>query len=343
MTITVTALDPYNNTATGYGGTVHFTSTDPAALLPRSSTLSNGTGSFSATLETVGGQTITAGDGSISAASGTIQVTPGPVSLSQSTITLSAETIPMGDAATVTLTARDAYDNLETSPLIVGFGLGGGVGGGAFSTVNSVGNGVYTAAFTAGTAGSNTITASINFQSVTSTLPSFTVPVGLSGTITTDRPIFTWQPVTGAAQYDLFVADNLSPHVAVIGSPTSGINITGTSFTPSASQALTPGHSYTWYLGAVGANGAIAWSGPQSISLAALPPPTQIGPSGTILASSTTTFSWDPVVDANHYYLYVLDNTTNQAINKPNVSGTSDIETLTPGQLHLVHRRCKHQ
>src|SRR5206468_3198057 len=60
--ITVTALDAFNNTATGYGGTVHFTSSDGAAILPGDSTLTNGGGTFSATLKTAGSQTLTATD-----------------------------------------------------------------------------------------------------------------------------------------------------------------------------------------------------------------------------------------------------------------------------------------
>src|SRR5207302_7926694 len=57
---TVTAKDAFNNTTPGYGGTVHFTSSDGQAVLPANSTLTNGTGTFSATLRTVGNQTITA-------------------------------------------------------------------------------------------------------------------------------------------------------------------------------------------------------------------------------------------------------------------------------------------
>jgi len=60
--LTVTALDASNNTATTYSGTVHFTSSDPMAVLPANSTLTNGTGTFSATLNTVGLKTITATD-----------------------------------------------------------------------------------------------------------------------------------------------------------------------------------------------------------------------------------------------------------------------------------------
>src|SRR5262249_57993194 len=57
---TVTAQDQFNNTATGYGGTVHFSSSDGNSTLPGNSTLTSGVGTFSATLRTAGNQTITA-------------------------------------------------------------------------------------------------------------------------------------------------------------------------------------------------------------------------------------------------------------------------------------------
>ena len=62
---TVTAEDQYNNTATGYTGTVHFTSSDTAAVLPANSTFwrDDGVDTFSgATLKTAGSQTLTATD-----------------------------------------------------------------------------------------------------------------------------------------------------------------------------------------------------------------------------------------------------------------------------------------
>ncbi len=63
FSLTVTALDQFNNTATGYAGTVHFTSSDGAATLSGSiSTLTAGTANLSATLKTEGTQTITATD-----------------------------------------------------------------------------------------------------------------------------------------------------------------------------------------------------------------------------------------------------------------------------------------
>src|SRR5439155_1204786 len=62
FSFTVTALDQFNNTAIGYTGKVHLTSTDGQALLPADYTFTigatgdNGVHTFSATLETSGSQ-----------------------------------------------------------------------------------------------------------------------------------------------------------------------------------------------------------------------------------------------------------------------------------------------
>ena len=62
--ITITALDAFGNIATGYAGTVNFSSSDSQfALSPAS--LTSGVSTFSATLKTAGSQTITATDSSI--------------------------------------------------------------------------------------------------------------------------------------------------------------------------------------------------------------------------------------------------------------------------------------
>jgi hypothetical protein len=60
--VTVTAFDAYNNTATGYSGMVHFSSSDPQAVLPANSALANGMGIFPVTLKTMANATITATD-----------------------------------------------------------------------------------------------------------------------------------------------------------------------------------------------------------------------------------------------------------------------------------------
>jgi hypothetical protein len=73
----VTALTAANTTATGYTGTVHFTSSDGKAVLPANSALLNGVMTLPAVLNTAGAQTITAMDtvtASITGTSGTITV-----------------------------------------------------------------------------------------------------------------------------------------------------------------------------------------------------------------------------------------------------------------------------
>lgn len=62
---TVTAEDANNHPVTTYSGPVHFTSSDPYALLPPDETLAQGTGTFSAALTSLGDETITVADASV--------------------------------------------------------------------------------------------------------------------------------------------------------------------------------------------------------------------------------------------------------------------------------------
>src|SRR6266852_3619683 len=97
---TVTALGDSGQTATGYSGTVHFTSTDGQAVLPANSTLANGTGIFSATLKTVGNQTITAADSVTASITGT----------SSATIVTTAPATHFSVTTPATVTAGSAFD-----------------------------------------------------------------------------------------------------------------------------------------------------------------------------------------------------------------------------------------
>ena len=84
FSVTVTAQDQYGNTATGYGGTVHFTGGGTGPTLPSDYTFvggDNGTHTFTngVTLRQAGNRTVTATDtvtGSITGTSGTIAVAP---------------------------------------------------------------------------------------------------------------------------------------------------------------------------------------------------------------------------------------------------------------------------
>jgi uncharacterized protein (TIGR03437 family) len=77
--VTVTALDQYGNVATGYTGTIHFSSTDGNPTLPGPVTLSSGSSIFQAVLRTAGTQTITVTDvgNSLSGTSEQLTVVPG--------------------------------------------------------------------------------------------------------------------------------------------------------------------------------------------------------------------------------------------------------------------------
>jgi subtilisin-like proprotein convertase family protein len=76
--VTLTAYDAYGNVATGYTGTVHFTSSDGQAVLPANATLSHGTGTFSVTWMTAGSQTLTATDTANGTLAGSVAVSVSP-------------------------------------------------------------------------------------------------------------------------------------------------------------------------------------------------------------------------------------------------------------------------
>jgi hypothetical protein len=160
-------------------------------------------------------------------------------------------------------------------------------------------------------------------------------PTGPTGTIAVgsgyDTPTLTWNAVTGANHYLLYLADNAAP-----GSPIlSYVPVTGTSYT--VSGGLTPGHSYTWHVAAASVNGAYAvWSPGQSFSLATLAAPVLTGPTGTIATAAgfdTPTFSWTGVTGASRYLVSILDDTTGALVVNASVTGTSYTASmgLTPG------------
>ena len=113
--VTVIAKDTYNNTVTGYAGTVKITSSDGKAVLPSNAGLPNGVGSFSVTLETAGSQSITATDTVSSSITGsqsgiTVNVASGVYFVVSG---FPGSTVP-GVAHSVTVTAYDTYGNVAT-------------------------------------------------------------------------------------------------------------------------------------------------------------------------------------------------------------------------------------
>ena len=111
---TVTAQDPYGNTATGYAGTLHFTTSDPApGAMPSDATLTNGQGSFSATLDTAGAQSITATDTAAGTITGKFSVQITPLAASSLSLTVPSSAV-INQPFNVTVTLKDRYGNVAT-------------------------------------------------------------------------------------------------------------------------------------------------------------------------------------------------------------------------------------
>ena len=116
---TVTAQDAFGNTASGYSGSVGFTSTDPCATLPAAypfAAADAGRHSFSATLCRAGAQTISASDTSqpsIAGSQPSIQVVPG--SAASFIVSGVPSLVISGAASSVTVDARDGSGNRATS------------------------------------------------------------------------------------------------------------------------------------------------------------------------------------------------------------------------------------
>jgi hypothetical protein len=203
---TVTALDAGNNTVTTYSGTVHFTSTDAQASLPANSMLTNGSGTFSATLMTTGPQTITATDtasASITGTSSSIAVI-GQATHFSVTAPASATT---GTAFNITVTALDAMNNVaSTYSGMVHFTSSDAQADLPINSTLSEGTDMFPVALK--TAGSQTITATDTVKaSITGTSNSISVaaagaenPVPLIS-----LPLIPTAVVPGAAAFNLTV------------------------------------------------------------------------------------------------------------------------------------------
>jgi hypothetical protein len=114
-TFTVTLKDAYGNTATGYTGTVHFTSSDHKATLPANYTFiaaDAGVHTFTATMKTAGTQSITATDTATISLIGTDGgITVKPAAASKLVLAAPAS-VSAGVPFSLTVTVEDAYGNV---------------------------------------------------------------------------------------------------------------------------------------------------------------------------------------------------------------------------------------
>src|SRR6266550_501662 len=115
VSFTVTAQDPYGNTDPSYAGTIHFTTSDPSpGSMPSDAGLTNGQGSFKATLDTAGSQSITATDTATATISGrlSLQITAAGAAI----IALSVPgTVQVNQPFNLTVTLKDSFGNVTTA------------------------------------------------------------------------------------------------------------------------------------------------------------------------------------------------------------------------------------
>ncbi|MBR0346490.1 MAG: Ig-like domain repeat protein, partial [Rudaea sp.] len=238
FTYTVTALDSGNNTVLGYDGSVHFSSSDGSATLPANSTLTQGAGSFTATLVTAGTQTITAADSaspSTTGTSGAINVTAAAATHFSVKAPLTAT---VGSSISFSVTAFDAFNNIATG--YTGSAHFSSSDGTATLPANSgLTNGVGSFPATLRTAGTQTITVT------DSATPGVT---GTSNNITVSKATTT-TTVASPSAISLGASVTVTATVTSTGgTPTGNVTITDTTDSLSCSYALsapTPGCSLT--------------------------------------------------------------------------------------------------
>ena len=201
QSFTVVALSPNGGTDTHYTGTIHFSSTDPGAVLPTSytfSTADSGVHTFTITLKTSGFQAVTATDTVNQTVAGTeehIWVQPAPAHSLKVTGFPTTDTV--GATNSLTVTAYDQYGNVATSYTgIVRF---------TTSDPNAVLPGSYS--FTPEDQGTYSLTAALKTVGIQSITATDTVTSSITGTESNIT-------VKSAPAYSLTVLDFPNPEIA---------------------------------------------------------------------------------------------------------------------------------
>ena len=177
FSFTVTAEDQFNNTVINFTSTVNFSSSDSAATLPASSTLTNGVGTFSATLVTAGNQTVTVTDPDPFSSSLSITITP---AAAQSLLVTAPQYVIAGRAFPFVVTAQDQFGNTDTNYTgTVGFSSSDSATGAAVPGNTTLTAGVGTLSATLVSVGTQSLTATdIHTPSITGSA-TITVPVSI--------------------------------------------------------------------------------------------------------------------------------------------------------------------
>ena len=247
-TVTMTAKDQYGNTATGYTGTVHFTSSDAQAVKPADYPFvagDLGTKGFSVTLKTAPSATVTATDtvtGTITGTTGSVTVNPAAASLVQ--ISAATTDLTSGSPRVLTATLEDPYGNTITSDnsTSVSFTQSAGTGTVTGTGSATVTAGVATKTVSGGLVGTVTMQASAG--ALTTTTVGFNVVVGPAAKV-----VFT----SGTGSVASGSGKTLTAEVRdAAGNLETGDNTTSVTFAKTAGTGTVTG------LGAATASGGVA-------------------------------------------------------------------------------------
>ncbi len=316
--LTVTARDAFNNTATSYSGTAHFISSDGAATLPANSTLTNGVGTFSATLKSVGNQTITATDTvtpSITGVSGTVTVNPGTAT--QFVVSAPASATA-GGVFSFTVTARDAFNNTATS--YSGTAHFTSSDGTATLPANStLTNGVGTFSATLKTAGSQTITAT---DTVTLSITGVSGTVAVGPSAGTHLLVSAASPATMGTAFNVTVTAQDAFNNTATGY-TGAVRLTSTD----AAAALPPNSALINGVGIFPVT--LNTQGTQTITATDTVTGSIAGTSGSIAVAGLATFTVTSLADSG-------TGTLRAAITAANASTGGAISFAVSGTIHLA-------
>ncbi len=254
--VTVDVFDAYGNVATGYTGTVHFSSCDVNASLPADATLTEGIGNFGLTFSGNGIWTVTASDTQNVNLTGTSTVTLAlvpsqgspvvasiPVSYYGQSVTLTttfSATEVGSSALTGTVSFYDGNTFLQSVPLVALSPVGSTVSGQASLSLTTLGVGTHSirAIYSGDTnydSANSTTSASVQVQQ-TSTATRLTASTTAQRTVLTAAT-----SVTSAGDPSLSGAVSFHDGSTFLGSAplTAGIATLNVSNLPSGPQNLT--------------------------------------------------------------------------------------------------------
>ncbi|MEO2026428.1 MAG: GEVED domain-containing protein [Fuerstiella sp.] len=129
-------------------------------------------------------------------------------------------------------------------------------------------------------------------------------------------PSFNWPPITGAVRYELEVNNVTTGQTQVLHQT----HLTTTSFRPHWAM---PAATYSWRYRPYNSTGALPWSALVSFAIFEKSGQPIITDPVTLSVDSLPTIAWSPIVDAEHYELWVNGTNHSRVIHQPKLTATS--------------------